>query len=461
MNKIEQAIIPAIKQYSKLPLIIAYSGGVDSQVLLHALASLKKKSFLSNPITVCHINHGLSDNAMQWQKFAEQQCQQVNLPLTVFQVNIQEQAQQSLEALARDARYTALHSVSVEPSIIMTGHHSDDQAETFLLALKRGSGLKGLSAIASEIKQGKDLLIRPLLNVSRAEIVEYANNHDLTWVEDESNSDVRFDRNFIRNEIMPLLTKRWPSISQTVNRSSRHCQEAQLLLDELAAEDLSHCQDEAKCLTVVELCKLSTPRFNNLIRYFLAQCQCLMPSTEQLAQLQQQLAANNDKNPAVKVGEHYFRRYKGSLYLTEALHDVSDWSADIDLENGNVALELPDALGTINFILESNKAQEVKTSELMSSDDKGQFIIMPKSSDRVSIKFVHNNPKCLPDYRNHSRNLKKVLQELNIAPWQRKRIPFLYYDDVLVAAIGYFVCQEFTAGYQSVDNVFLTLNRSS
>jgi len=454
MNKIESSLFDAISKHPKTPLVIAYSGGVDSQVLLYALASLKAKALLKNTITVCHVNHGLSENAQQWQAFATQQCQQVNLPLVVFQVDIQAQAQQSLEALARDARYNSLQSTSLSSSIILTGHHSDDQAETFLLALKRGSGLKGLSAMVAETQQGKDLLVRPFLAISRAQIIEYANAHNLTWVEDESNVDTRFDRNFIRQKVMPLITKRWPSMVNTINRSSDHCREGQLLLDELAAEDLILCQQHtvtnsknaktSKILSVKALQQLSTARFNNLIRYFLAHNRCLMPSTEQLNQLKQQLNASSDKNPAVKVGENYFRRYKSALYLTENFKDISDWSVELKTLNRNQEIELPDNLGKLQFSVNQPKRNKDQQSEVevRQSDSKHLLITLPSINSHVSIRFSHNNPTCLPDYRNHSRPLKKVLQELNIPPWQRKRIPFLYYDGVLVAAIGYFVCKK-------------------
>lgn len=437
MNKIESALFGALSKYSNMPLVIAYSGGVDSQVLLHALASIKQRSatapaILTN-VTVCHVNHGLSANAHAWQTFAQQTCQKLNLALTVCQVNIPAQAQQSLEALARDARYQALHSIYDEPALIITGHHSDDQAETFLLALKRGSGLKGLSAMAAETKKADDLLVRPLLKISRAEIMAYAKAHELTWIEDESNTDTRFDRNFIRNDVMALLTKRWPSIASTINRSSEHCLAGQLLLNELAAEDLTICKHEINSLSVAALTRLSQGRFNNLIRYFLELNHCLMPSTEQLAQLHQQLNVADDKNPAVKVGDHFLRRFKGILFLTTDFEEVSAWQTELTLCETASLIELPDDLGYLHCL----------TAAFTAGETGGQYIALPKAEQKISIRFAHNNPKCLPDYRNHSRPLKKVLQELNIPPWQRKRIPFLYYDETLVAALGFFVCQAF------------------
>jgi tRNA(Ile)-lysidine synthase len=445
---IESALVSAIQKHPKTPLVIAYSGGVDSQVLLHALAKLKHEEKILNIITVCHVNHGYSKNAITWQKFAEKTCQNLNLPFVACQVNIQIQAQQSFEALARDARYQALQSLYDEQSLIITGHHRDDQAETFLLALKRGSGLKGLSAISAEAKHGKDIFVRPLLNISRAQITLYAEIHQLDWVEDESNCDTRFDRNFIRQKIMPLLSERWPSITQTITRSSSHCLEGQLLLDELAEQDLVNCQLSESCLSISNLSKLSIARFNNLIRYFLAQHCYLMPSTEQLSQVYQQLLANEDKNPTVKVANNYLRRYKNGLYLTADFINLSDWKETLYCldTQGRVLtniIELPDALGTLTFsnaLILDNDISKTQFSGVLNCCQK---ITSPTKNQKVTLRFSHSNPSCLPDFRNHSRSLKKILQELNIPPWQRKRIPFLYYDEVLVAVLGYFVCREF------------------
>ena len=444
MNHITSSLHQTLKSlfavHGNIELIVAYSGGIDSQVLLHALVQLKQKKLIRNEITVCHVNHGLSDNANNWQKLAEQECSKLLVNLVVKRVNVQEKAQHSLEALARDARYSALRSLREKKSIVLTGHHSDDQSETFLLALKRGAGLKGLSAMSEQISLGQHLLVRPLLSISRQEIEDYAKTHQLDWVEDESNLDTCFDRNFIRQEIMPLLRKRWPSINSTINRSASHCLSGQTLLDELGSQDLLLCKASDLSLHVDKLMALSSERFNNLIRFFMAQQNYLMPSTEQLSQVRQQLQAEADKKPQIKVAQHVFRRFKNTLFLTPEFIDVSDWQQEVTLFKGtglvdNEVLALPDNLGELIF----------NTSTVTSSDPKSKLprIALPKYGQQVSVRFRHDNPKCLPHFRQHSRTVKKVLQELNIAPWQRKRVAFLYYDNELVAAIGYFICQPF------------------
>jgi tRNA(Ile)-lysidine synthase len=435
MNKLTSTLYNTLKPifdtHGNIELIIAYSGGIDSQVLLHALIQLKKNKLICNEITVCHVNHGLSENAENWQEFAKQECIKLSVNLIVKHVDVQIKPQLSLEAQARDARYKALKSLREKKSIVLTGHHSDDQSETFLLALKRGAGLKGLSAMSAQIQLAQHLLVRPLLSISRQEIEAYADTNQLSWVEDESNTDTCFDRNFIRQKIIPLMRERWPSINNTINRSASHCLAGQELLDELAEQDLSDCQVGDSSLHVRALIELSDARFNNLIRFFLNQHHCLMPSTEQLKQVRLQLLANEDKNPEIKVAEHIFRRFKGTLFLTPEYKDISDWKTSIDLDDRNCEITLPDNLGRLVF---SRKKSEEKQLT---------YIRLPKKEQQVGIRFSHNNPKCLPDFRQHSRSLKKVLQELDIAPWQRKRIAFLYYDDELVAAIGHFICQPF------------------
>jgi len=460
MNKLTSTLHHTLNSifdnHGNIELIIAYSGGIDSQVLLHALIQLKQKQLITNTITVCHVNHGLSENAERWQDFAKNECAKYSVNLIVKCVNVQPKTQQSLEALARDARYDALKSLKEEKCLVLTGHHSDDQSETFLLALKRGAGLKGLSAMSAQSPLGRHLLIRPLLNVSRREIEVYAKTHSLDWVEDESNVDTSFDRNFIRQQIMPLLRERWPSINNTINRSASHCLAGQELLDELAEQDLVVCKTGGNSLDVATLKSLSEARFNNLIRFFMAQHNCLMPSTEQVSQVRFQLQASNDKTPQIKVGEHYFRRFKGTLYLTPEYSDISDWQSSVELFHNADALKecsliLPDNLGKLLFSMRDFQTSAKTDTSVTTTNnntiltDSFSRISLPKEGQQVSIRFNHDNPKCLPHFRQHSRSVKKVLQELVIAPWERKRIAFLYYDNELVAAIGHFVCKPFIA----------------
>jgi tRNA(Ile)-lysidine synthase len=450
MSDILSSLETLFVNYPDNNLLVAYSGGVDSQVLLHALATLKTQKRINQSITVCHVNHGLSDNAKTWQEFAVQQCKLVGFPLHICEVNVENISQQSLEALARDARYQALKSVANNNDFIVTGHHSDDQAETFLLALKRGSGLKGLSAMKPIMAFGKQFLVRPLLKNSRQDIERYAKTHHLQWIEDESNQDTRFDRNFLRHKILPLINERWPSFNATLSRSAEHCAQEQELLNELAAQDLVLCQQELRqsvgesltvlpLLTISVLNTLSTARFNNVIRYFLEQHNALMPSKSQLREIKQQITAASDKSPTIQLAEYCFRRYKNTLFLTDIYQDISTFEQSVELSNNeDTNVVLPNGLGCLVFAMTEDKDLESSSIALWETQ-----LLAPKAAEVISVRFSHNNPKCTPDYREHSRALKKVLQELDISPWQRKRIPFIYYDETLVAVAGYFICKEY------------------
>jgi len=440
MPTISQRLNQFFLPYPNRPIIIAYSGGVDSQVLLHTLSALQQAGQLDNPISVLHVNHGLSRYAQAWQDFAELECQRLGLPLTVSKVEVKPQPQQSLEALAREARYQAILAEAPDNALIVTGHHRDDQVETFLLALKRGAGIKGLSAMSSEVKLGEHLLVRPLLEVSRQDILACAEQRQLSWVEDESNQDSAFDRNFLRNEILPLLNQRWPGFTDTVKRSAEHCQEGQGLLDDLAELDLRACAHSADALALDELSKLSRARFNNALRYFLQQLGSLMPSTEQLNQVYQQMSAAQDKTPAVKVGNNWLRRYQNRLYFTPDYQELADWQTEFVFHSSLIEhkVNLPDSLGSLVF---NHQQQEQQIS--FDPGSKNIFIRPPEKGQGIEIRFGHANPKCLPHFRQQRRPLKKVLQEMGIPSWQRKRIPFIYYGDTLVAAMGYFVCKEY------------------
>ncbi|TRX57084.1 tRNA lysidine(34) synthetase TilS [Thalassomonas sp. M1454] len=428
-------------------LTLAYSGGVDSQVLLHAVAQLRKAELLTNKINAVHINHGLSVNASKWASFCQQQAKQLSISYTSITVDINKQSQQSLEALARDARYKALNQACSNDSVIFTGHHLDDQVETFLLALKRGAGVQGLSAmqtirpLANSEPEKNIQLARPLLNINREDIEQYAREHDLQWVEDDSNSDVRFDRNFIRAQILPLLKQRWPAINQTIARSAQHCEQAQHLLEQLAIVDLQNCQLSSDSLSIAKMASLSTDRFNNLLRHFIRVNGGLMPSKQQVAQVYNAcFEAADDKNPHISLHQYSLRRFADALYFTPNYADISQWQLTLSLAPlVNEVIELPDGLGQLTL------QRVINNTDLGTSDtDKFSTIIaIPRSSEQLSIGFKHDNPKCWPTYRDKRRPLKKLLQEHGVATWLRNRLPFIFIDNELAAVLPLFTCREF------------------
>ena len=267
-NNLYQQTLGFLRKHDLLSrqIYVAYSGGVDSQALLHTLACIKADGYLQANLRAIHVHHGLSAYADNWLEFTKQQAFTFGVEYQGVQVNVQEKPQQSLEALARDARYQAFKEYSDENAVIVTAHHQDDQLETLLLALKRGSGISGLGAM-SEVRKfnAGRLIARPFLNVSRAEIERYASDKKLEWIEDESNADERFDRNFLRHQVIPLLQQRWPHILESVSRSTRHLREGQQLLEQTAEQDMQLAQFSEQSLAIEPLLSLTKPRLKKCI----------------------------------------------------------------------------------------------------------------------------------------------------------------------------------------------------
>ena len=459
MNPASHHINSVLAQYPKRPIIVAFSGGADSQALLELICDVAKTHGRLGQVVVCHVHHGLSDNADGWFTFAQKESERRNIHFHGEKVLLAIDNGDSIEALARTARYQILASLSSHPALIFTGHHQDDQVETLLLALKRGSGVKGLGAIALTSKHQQHLLCRPLLNNTRADIEAFVQSRKLEWVSDESNFEDRYDRNFLRNQVLPLLNERWPSFNQAAARTSELCRQNQQLVDELAASDLKAVKGEQQGLNINGLLALSTARFSNLVRYYLATINAMMPSKAQLDELSSQLDVQEDKVPAVKLGELWARRYQGQLYFTPEFADVSDFTISVELDELNAhssqpqIINLPDSLGTL-VIEQLDK--HVNEHPVSGDKDSTLYFSLPADSNSLMVSCSHDNPKVLPDFRQHSRSLKKVLKELNLPPWKRKRVPFIYcqsqhqqpVEQQLVAAAGHFVCQPFLPAKQ-------------
>ncbi|TEW56687.1 tRNA lysidine(34) synthetase TilS [Psychromonas sp. RZ22] len=414
-----------IESTTKFRLIVALSGGLDSVVLLHlAHQFLKNRDGIE--LLAHNVNHGLSENAEHWGSFCTQLCEQLGVTLIHSKVHIENRPRTSLEALARDARYQCFREKMQANDIILTGHHQDDQLETLLLALKRGSGSTGLQGIQTSQAFFEGTLLRPLLIFSRQQLTDYAKLHQLQWIEDESNQNTDFDRNFIRHEISPLLKQRWPAIAQSVSRTAQLCQEQQSLLNEIAQQDLENCQCEffsQQTLSIAKLSLLSDARRNNVIRYWLKSNGVQYPSNKQLLALWHEVAlAQVDKQPKLQLQSESIRRYQEHLFMvtTQKMQfpeQAIDWS-------GEKILWLVDAKLGVDF----SKVE----SEL---------------SENFQIKcclrqHIDSNLVCLPEGRDKSRSIKKLLHEYQVPPWLREQVIFIFINDKLVEAVGLWQCTE-------------------
>jgi tRNA(Ile)-lysidine synthase len=279
---------------------ISYSGGLDSHVLLHVLAQLQRTIPLK--LRVIHVNHNLSKNAQAWVQHCARVCDELNIELTVVVVDAHAGSGESPENKARQARYAAIKAKISAGDILLTAHHQDDQAETLLLQLCRGAGPKGLAAMPARKVFGKGYLGRPLLTCTRASLREYALAHQLHWIEDESNTNQDFARNFMRHEVLPVLQQRWPSVTATLARSAGNCAEAQHLLDEMAVADTAAVLGtEPNTLAVSKLLALSAQRQRQVLRFWLRELGFTVPGIVKLRQIQRDmLLARADRQPMIQ-----------------------------------------------------------------------------------------------------------------------------------------------------------------
>lgn len=400
-------------------ILVAFSGGLDSTVLLHQLVLWRAQ----NPevtLRAIHIHHGLSPQADSWVQHCESVCAQWQVPLVVERVHLEDDGL-GIEAQARRARYQAFAQTLLPGEVLMTAQHLDDQCETFLLALKRGSGPAGLSAMGESSPFAGTQLIRPLLAQTREALEAWARQHELCWIEDESNQDDAYDRNFLRLRVTPLLQQRWPHFAQAAARSAALCAEQESLLDELLANDLADCVTAQGTLLLAPLMTMSGVRRAALLRRWLAGVNAPMPSRDGLERIWHEVAlAREDASPCFRLGEYEVRRYQSQLWWVKSVDGQSEtvisWSCR------ETPLTLPAGLGSVQLI----SAGELR---------------MPQAGEAISIRFKAPGVLHIVG-RNGGRKLKKIWQEQGIPPWRRDTTPLLFYGETLIAAAGVFVTRE-------------------
>ncbi len=406
--------------------VVAYSGGCDSHVLLHALHELSNQ-LLGTTISAIHINHGLHPDSDAWEQHCKTICNELTIDFISIRLNLTVPKGESLEAFARTARYQAIRESLKDGDMLLLAQHQDDQAETVLLQALRGCGVKGLAAMPALVDFGESWQVRPMLSVTQTEIEDYAKQQKLNWIDDPSNLDERFDRNFLRQQIIPTLKQRWPAMAETLSRVASHQADADHLLTELAQSDWALCrQNDGFQLNTDGMVSLSPLRQKNLLRFWIgALCDFPMPdaSTCQLI-LEQVINARPTAEPELRWSDVVVRRYRGVLYLEKHYFTDNQWQQSWDLSS---PLILPDG-----------EKLQVRSVE-------GQGLVLPENQTRVSVRFRRGGEKCQLPGRCHRHELKKLLQEWGVPPWQRDRIPLICVDDQVVQVVGYSVCEPFIA----------------
>jgi tRNA(Ile)-lysidine synthase len=405
--------------------LLAFSGGLDSTVLLHLLVRAR----LHVPLKAVHVHHGLQAAADRWVTHCRRVCRQLAVPLTVRRVAPRRGPRRSLEAEARAVRYDALRAMMRPGDVLLTAHQLDDQAETLLLQLLRGAGPRGLAAMPAVAEFPPGLHARPLLACARAELEAYARTHRLGWVEDPSNRDHVYARNYLRHEILPRLRVRWPQAGQLLSRSAALCAEAAALLDAQAEEDLEWCAGEAAgSLMIPALLQLTPARRRNLLRAWLGWLDLPLPEARHLHRLDREvLQAAPDAMPRFAWPGAELRRYRERLFAMPPLAaPAAGWQAR--WRPGDKALQLPDGSR-----LEARTAQ---TPGALRS---------PRRHESVSLRLARAGERLrLPGRRGHSA-LKTLCQAAGIPPWLRPRLPVLLYDGRVAAIADRWVAAEFAA----------------
>ena len=418
LDEVEKGFVSLSTSHKKMKsMTVALSGGIDSVVLLHLFHQLRKTQNFT--LKASHVHHGLSKNADKWVKFCEKLCTKLSVPLDVHHIKLPQKKSLGIEGEARRLRYEKL--LQTKTDLVVLAHHEDDQAETFLLQLIRGAGVKGLSSMAHFDATRR--LWRPLLNTSRIDIEKYAKKHKLKWIEDESNQNIDFDRNFIRAKILPILKKRFNHIIKVISRSSSHLAEAQYLLDDLARMDLKSylkSNNYNHKLKVKALEKLSNTRAKNILRYWLEINDQMMPSKDLLDELLRQvLTAKKDATIKIHLSkDDEIRRYQDEIYIVpknKQTHNNYEmiWAgeSEIILPNGQ---------------------------KLIFKKVKGKGIHLKFLRDqKLKIRNRQGGEFFKPDAKRPTKKIKQLLQESDLPPWERDALPLIFVNDEL-AFVPYF-----------------------
>ena len=404
---------------------IAYSGGLDSRVLLQL--ALEAGLNAEGRLKAVHVHHGLHPQADDWARHCQSSCDQLGVDLALRTVSVEPGG--SLENQARIARYRVFQSLLGSGDLLLQGHHADDQAETLLLRLMRGSGVRGLASMPSSRPLGRGRLLRPLLDCPRQSLARFAADRQLVWIDDPSNLDPVHDRNYLRAQVMPLLQQRWPGAVSSLGLSAANSADAQRLCEALAVIDLEHCQQPDAGLSIAALAQLEDYRRANALRYWLHAQAMVLPDEALLQRLWAEVAlARSDAQPEMQLGAMRLRRFEDALYLLPEQPVVVEgqlWSWHIE-PGVSAELELPG--GT-----------------LRAEPQLGAGLALPESG-LLQIGLRCGGERIRLPGQQGSRSLKKLLQQQRIAPWVRQQLPLIYAAEQLLAVADLWIAEGCSAG---------------
>lgn len=411
--------------FPQADFLIAYSGGLDSSVLLH-LCAVGAGDASSKRFLALHVNHGLHRQAGKWAGHCIKTCEGLDFPCRVLTVDGAAEKGQSPEEAARKARYRALLQAVEANTVVLTAQHQDDQTETILLQMLRGGGLRGLSGMPVSIAFGPGVMHRPFLRFSRSTLQLYADVHRLTWMDDPSNLDTSLDRNYLRREVIPRMQERWPGMAKTLARSGRHCAEAQKIIDRQVESWSEPVMDLSRnTILISKLTEFAQAEQRLILRHWIQRRGFRCPHEVNLNQIiSEVMTAAPDRFPIIHWNDAEVRRYRNELFIMKPLgtfdqQTVIPWSVQIPLS-------IPNLGGTLECLRKNISDPQI---DLLGSN--------------VSVRFRTGGERCRLPGRKGSRPLKKIFQELAVPPWERNRIPLVYVTEELAAVGVLFVCEPF------------------
>jgi len=404
------AQLEVLQQFRKL--VVGFSGGLDSTVLLHALTQIPA---LQSKIHALHIHHGLSSHADDWQQHCILFCNAHAISISTVAVSIS--SYRNIEEQARHARFEVFKEFVTEQDCLLLAHHQHDQAETMILNLARGAGLDGVSGMSYQMGSfGKGSILKPLIHCSKEALICYANDNGLPWVEDESNDNLELSRNYVRHAVLPALKNKWPNIIQSMGQCAVHLQEAANNLVDLAYIDCPELALRPRQLNVEPFIQLPDARINNILRTWLSQHNIQMPSTKTFERLLREVIhARPDGEPSLCWSDIDIRRYQQTLYL------VTQSNA-----------ETAEPLHWANFPCEL----KLNENESLTARPSSQGIYVPPGSD-IDIRFRVGG-ECI-QLHNKTKSLKKLFQEWGVPPWLRSSVPLIYVNQELVSVLDFCV----------------------
>lgn len=413
-------------------LLVAYSGGIDSHVLLHACSELQEKQPSLN-VEAVYIDHGLHQDSDKWRLHCNAVSQQLSIRFNSIKVDARDVNNDGPEQAARKARYGAFEKLVKQGVVLFTAQHQDDQAETLMLQLLRGCGIDGLAAMPKVDTFSKGHLVRPFLELDKASIIAYAEHYNLSWIEDPSNKELNYNRNYLRHNVIPTIKERWPAFARTTARTASHCAESSDVLDNYLAQYIN--AQEPRILDISSLVLKDGAEQRAIYRYWLKCNDVTMPSSKILNEIVEGVVnAIDDKSPILQWNDVEVRRHQQCLYLLNKLSaipagDIIDWKGD--------KCSLPHSLGDLMLMPTDGEgiSKDIWTSSL------------------ITIKFRQGGEKLKIEGREGTKQVKKLLNERAVPVWIRQRVPLVYINGELAAVAGYWINASFIAkpnqqGYQ-------------